>query len=116
MCDLAGCPPGSNEQQLRELFGKHGVVEEVFVMKGGSRSGMACAFVRFTTQEVCSAPWRPSPACDSLLALTMRAGLAPADGAGSDHGHPWATETPGRLRAARRTLGRRPRQPQARRP
>mmetsp|Transcript_53669 Transcript_53669/g.138736 ORF Transcript_53669/g.138736 Transcript_53669/m.138736 type:complete len:256 (-) Transcript_53669:386-1153(-) len=49
---VGGCPPGSNEQQLRELFGKHGVVEEVFVMKGGSRSGMACAFVRFTTQEM----------------------------------------------------------------
>ena len=26
-------------------------MEEVFIMRGGSRSGMVCAFVRFLTQE-----------------------------------------------------------------
>lgn len=49
---VGGCPPTSNELDLRQLFEKHGVVEEVFVMRGGSRSGMACAFVRFQTQEM----------------------------------------------------------------
>lgn len=48
----AGCPPGSGEEDLRALFEKHGRVEEVFVMRGGSRSGMACAFVRFAEQPV----------------------------------------------------------------
>jgi len=48
---VGGCPPGSNEDDLRRLFEEHGTVEEVFIMRGGSRSGMACAFVRFSTQE-----------------------------------------------------------------
>ena len=34
-----------------QIFAEHGEVEEVFVMRGGSRSGQACAFVRFTTAE-----------------------------------------------------------------
>jgi len=34
-----------------QIFSEHGEVEEVFVMRGGSRSGQACAFVRFTTAE-----------------------------------------------------------------
>ena len=32
---------------LRQIFEKYGEVEEVFIMRGGSRSGMACAFIRF---------------------------------------------------------------------
>lgn len=35
-----------------QIFEKHGVVEEVFLMRGGSRSGMACAFIRFAAQEM----------------------------------------------------------------
>ena len=38
-----------------QVFEKHGTVEEVFVMRGGSRSGMACAFVRFETQAMAQA-------------------------------------------------------------
>jgi len=49
---VGGCPSSSGEEDLRELFEKHGVVEEVFVMRGGSRSGNACAFVRFSTQAM----------------------------------------------------------------
>lgn len=49
---VGGCPPGSSNDDLRMLFEKHGTVEEVFVMRGGSRSGMACAFVRFATQQM----------------------------------------------------------------
>jgi len=49
---VGGCPPGSGEEDLRVLFEKHGRVEEVFVMRGGSRSGMACAFVRFAEQQM----------------------------------------------------------------
>lgn len=49
---VGGCPPGSGEEDLRLLFEKHGRVEEVFVMRGGSRSGMACAFVRFANQQM----------------------------------------------------------------
>mmetsp|Transcript_78430 Transcript_78430/g.155883 ORF Transcript_78430/g.155883 Transcript_78430/m.155883 type:complete len:90 (-) Transcript_78430:37-306(-) len=49
---VGGCPPGSGEDDLRLLFEKHGRVEEVFVMRGGSRSGMACAFVRFAEPQV----------------------------------------------------------------
>ena len=37
---------------MAQLFEKHGQVEEVFVMRGGSRSGMACAFVRFASQQM----------------------------------------------------------------
>ena len=29
----------------RQVFEEHGEVEEVFIMRGGSRSGMVCAFV-----------------------------------------------------------------------
>ena len=49
---VGGCPPGSGEEDLRKIFEEHGEVEEVFIMRGGSRSGMACAFVRFLTQEM----------------------------------------------------------------
>lgn len=49
---VGGCPPGSGEDDLRQVFEQHGVVEEVFMMRGGSRSGMACAFVRYETQEM----------------------------------------------------------------
>ena len=35
-----------------QIFERHGQVEEVFIMRGGSRSGMACAFVRFRTREM----------------------------------------------------------------
>ena len=52
---LAGCPPGSSEEELREVFEKHGQVEEVFIMRGGSRSGMACAFIRFEAQAMAQA-------------------------------------------------------------
>lgn len=48
---VGGCPPGSGEEDIRKVFEEHGDVEEVFIMRGGSRSGMACAFVRFLTQE-----------------------------------------------------------------
>jgi len=48
---VGGCPPGSGEEDLRKVFEEHGEVEEVFIMRGGSRSGMVCAFVRFLTQE-----------------------------------------------------------------
>jgi len=48
---VGGCPPGSGEDDLRKVFEEHGEVEEVFIMRGGSRSGMVCAFVRFLTQE-----------------------------------------------------------------
>mmetsp|Transcript_18408 Transcript_18408/g.46232 ORF Transcript_18408/g.46232 Transcript_18408/m.46232 type:complete len:253 (+) Transcript_18408:79-837(+) len=48
---VGGCPPGSGEHDLRKVFEEHGEVEEIFIMRGGSRSGMVCAFVRFLTQE-----------------------------------------------------------------
>mmetsp|Transcript_4891 Transcript_4891/g.8257 ORF Transcript_4891/g.8257 Transcript_4891/m.8257 type:complete len:300 (-) Transcript_4891:429-1328(-) len=49
---VGGCPPGSGEDELRKVFETYGVVEEVFIMRGGSRSGMACAFIRFQTQQM----------------------------------------------------------------
>lgn len=49
---VGGCPPGSGEDDLRKIFEEHGEVQEVFIMRGGSRSGMACAFVRYGTQEM----------------------------------------------------------------
>jgi len=49
---VGGCPPGSGEEELRQIFEKYGLVEEVFVMRGGSRSGMACAFIRFQAQDM----------------------------------------------------------------
>jgi len=52
---VGGCPATSGEDELRALFEKHGQVEEVFVMRGGSRSGMACAFVRFASQPMAQA-------------------------------------------------------------
>jgi len=52
---VGGCPPGSSEEELRQIFEKHGTVEEVFIMRGGSRSGMACAFIRFETQAMAQA-------------------------------------------------------------
>jgi len=52
---IGGCPPSSSEDDLRKLFEEHGKVEEVFIMRGGSRSGMACAFVRYTTREMAQA-------------------------------------------------------------
>jgi len=48
---VGGAPPGCDEATLQAIFAEHGEVEEVFVMRGGSRSGQACAFVRFTTAE-----------------------------------------------------------------
>jgi hypothetical protein len=33
-----------------QMFEQFGDVEEIFVMRGGSRSGMVCAFIRFGTQ------------------------------------------------------------------
>ena len=48
---IGGAPPGPDEDTLRRIFSKHGEVEEVFVMRGGSRSGQSCAFVRFMTAE-----------------------------------------------------------------
>jgi len=48
---IGGAPPGTDEETLKKLFSEHGEVEEVFVMRGGSRSGQACAFIRFTTAE-----------------------------------------------------------------
>jgi len=52
---VGGCPPGSSEEELRQIFEQHGTVEEVFIMRGGSRSGMACAFIRFETQAMAQA-------------------------------------------------------------
>jgi len=52
---VGGCPPGSAEEDLRQIFEQHGTVEEVFIMRGGSRSGMACAFIRFETQAMAQA-------------------------------------------------------------
>merc|ERR1719201_3371652 len=48
---VGGAPPGTDENTLQQIFAEHGEVEEVFVMRGGSRSGQACAFVRFVTPE-----------------------------------------------------------------
>jgi len=48
---VGGAPPGTDENTLQAIFSEHGEVEEVFIMRGGSRSGQACAFVRFTTAE-----------------------------------------------------------------
>ena len=42
---------GGVVRSYEQIFAEHGEVEEVFVMRGGSRSGQACAFVRFTTAE-----------------------------------------------------------------
>jgi len=39
---VGGAPPGTDEETLKKLFAEHGEVEEVFVMRGGSRSGQ-CA-------------------------------------------------------------------------
>lgn len=52
-----------------QIFSEHGEVEEVFVMRGGSRSGQACAFVRFTTAEGAVAAIQVSA---SLLAACPR--------------------------------------------
>lgn len=52
---VGGCPPSSAEEELRKVFEAYGTVEEVFIMRGGSRSGMACAFVRYQTQEMAKA-------------------------------------------------------------
>jgi len=49
---VGGCPPGSAEDDLRKIFEPYGTVEEIFIMRGGSRSGMSCAFVRFQTQQM----------------------------------------------------------------
>ena len=48
---VGGAPPGTDEETLKKIFEDHGEVEEVFLMRGGSRSGQACAFVRFVTPE-----------------------------------------------------------------
>lgn len=48
---VGGAPPGTDEETLKKIFSEHGEVEEVFLMRGGSRSGQACAFVRFMTPE-----------------------------------------------------------------
>eukprot|EP00908_Phaeocystis_cordata_P001768 Transcript_11901.p1 GENE.Transcript_11901~~Transcript_11901.p1 ORF type:complete len:360 (-),score=42.81 Transcript_11901:101-1180(-) len=48
---VGGAPPGTDEETLKKIFEEHGEVEEVFLMRGGSRSGQACAFVRFVTPE-----------------------------------------------------------------
>ena len=48
---VGGAPPGTDEDTLKNIFEEHGEVEEVFLMRGGSRSGQACAFVRFVTPE-----------------------------------------------------------------
>eukprot|EP00308_Calcidiscus_leptoporus_P009602 CAMPEP_0119376334 /NCGR_PEP_ID=MMETSP1334-20130426/40018_1 /TAXON_ID=127549 /ORGANISM="Calcidiscus leptoporus, Strain RCC1130" /LENGTH=235 /DNA_ID=CAMNT_0007394887 /DNA_START=160 /DNA_END=863 /DNA_ORIENTATION=+ len=48
---IGGAPAGTDENTLKKIFAEYGEVEEVFVMRGGSRSGQACAFVRFTTAE-----------------------------------------------------------------
>merc|ERR1719263_2059005 len=49
---VGGAPPGTDEDTLKRIFEEHGEVEEVFLMRGGSRSGQACAFVRFVSPEV----------------------------------------------------------------
>jgi len=49
---IGGCPPGSGEEELRKVFEAHGKIEEIFIMRGGSRSGMACAFIRYQTQQM----------------------------------------------------------------
>mmetsp|Transcript_37297 Transcript_37297/g.82032 ORF Transcript_37297/g.82032 Transcript_37297/m.82032 type:complete len:289 (+) Transcript_37297:187-1053(+) len=49
---VGGCPPGSVEEELRKIFEPYGTIEEIFIMRGGSRSGMACAFVRYQTQQM----------------------------------------------------------------
>lgn len=36
---VGGAPPGTDEDTLKKIFAEHGEVEEVFVMRGGSRSG-----------------------------------------------------------------------------
>ena len=48
---VGGAPPGTDEDTLKRIFEEHGEVEEVFLMRGGSRSGQACAFVRFVSPE-----------------------------------------------------------------
>ena len=48
---VGGAPPGTDEDTLKRIFEEHGDVEEVFLMRGGSRSGQACAFVRFVSPE-----------------------------------------------------------------
>jgi len=52
---VGGCPAGSIEDELRKIFESYGTIEEIFIMRGGSRSGMACAFVRFQTQQMAQA-------------------------------------------------------------
>ena len=39
---VGGAPPGTDEETLKKIFEDHGEVEEVFLMRGGSRSGQAC--------------------------------------------------------------------------
>ena len=36
---VGGAPPGTDEETLKKIFEEHGEVEEVFLMRGGSRSG-----------------------------------------------------------------------------
>ena len=50
-CLVATCGPSQTAPSPAQIFEKHGTVDEIFIMRGGSRSGMACAFVRFATQE-----------------------------------------------------------------
>jgi hypothetical protein len=47
--------PPARPPAVAQLFEKHGQVEEVFVMRGGSRSGMVCAFVRFASAPMAQA-------------------------------------------------------------
>mmetsp|Transcript_568 Transcript_568/g.1737 ORF Transcript_568/g.1737 Transcript_568/m.1737 type:complete len:426 (+) Transcript_568:85-1362(+) len=48
---VGGIPPAFTEEEIRQIFSPYGEVEEVFLMRGGSRSGMACCFVRFSRNE-----------------------------------------------------------------
>jgi len=52
---VGGLPPGITEEEVKQIFDAFGQVEEVHLMRGGSRSGMACCFVRFAQHDEATA-------------------------------------------------------------
>ena len=48
---VGGAPPNIDEQTLYRIFSSFGEIEDVYIMKGGARSGQACAMIRYRTEQ-----------------------------------------------------------------
>ena len=48
---VGGLPQDANEQELTELFGRYGIVTEVYLMSPSGKSGQRCAFVRSPSSD-----------------------------------------------------------------